>query len=1215
MGKSWSDAAIRRLVDWKACPRCDFSQLTNGWCPNCGADLTGPQAVTLAAASKSAVEALELREEALEKLPIRLAVAEAATQAAAMDSARSSTPAQPAALVETAVAVRPSSQVSVQSVLAVAGAGLVAIAAIVFTFFNPDLDNPVLRNAIVAVITVVFLGAAWLLAQVKLQFSAEAVGALGMVFVIIDIWAIATNIDIGVRDYGVAAIGTLVLSCVMLLLGSLRRMRTWLWSGLVGIAITPLFVGIAMENDWALAIGFVGIGFAALLTHEIAKALQPRFGSALLADHATATVIQFLVLPVVFAQLLRIESESDVLRVLGTAGILAALALMAALAVRNGASIAWSYIAGFLATVAVAVLPFAIEFDRDEWLVAVVPAAAGAAAVILALASLVGGSRGNPVLDRRALIAGTLTVAVASAVPVTFVALLQLFSAQWSFMPPVWGLVAMFGVTAVTLGSAAIGAIRRIGLLLIVALWFGVLALATFATWTELLDAWRVATSLAIAIALVSVATWVRPVAAAALRVRLPLIVGAHVLVAVAVVMSLVDPLVHIFGGIGVVAAIAALTIVMPQRTRPFYVAVGYAYALGVVAYTLDTQTTLEFGAVLGLTTVLAGLVAIAVTLVKAVPVPYWYAVLTITAVPFLISIFSMIVERDLWIGISTAVGFLLAATIVVVQRPGLTVSLRGLAAAAIVPSLAVVVINLVAVLAEKSASPITLPIVAALVALTLPSTGVIGTALGRLGHDEEHAKAVQLWLEISALATGSIAALLTIVRTASNFGTTFLVLVLIGLGAAATGLFLHRRYAWIVAFISFTGALWSLLALGEIDTVELYLMPPALAGAIIGAVAVGRGRRGLGFYAVGLSVAVAAPLGMLEVFGNPTGPSVQVRTVGLLIGAVLLTVIGGLAPRIPETSRFVGLRRLSVPTLFVAIGAASAGVVQAIRHGWDWDQSALGVGEAVLFPVLMLSVISTLLAAFAGLLLAAENPRLAASRWLFVPAVLFLVLGPIASLRHGWAYPLTMLVLALFVLAVMIVTVVVGRTARTVTLPPVWVTFVLAWFTAVAGWAERDHLRVEAFSIPLGLALLAAGIIAMRPVKEAEPSLTAWPIGYERSWSLLAPGIIVTLLPSALATGTDPETLRAILVIALALTAILIGNLRKLAAPFIIGLIALPIEILIVFAVQIGDKIQATTWWITLATAGAVLLVIAVSSERGSTGNRGVEARMRDLR
>jgi hypothetical protein len=106
----------------------------------------------------------------------------------------------------------------------------------------------------------------------------------------------------------------------------------------------------------------------------------------------------------------------------------------------------------------------------------------------------------------------------------------------------------------------------------------------------------------------------------------------------------------------------------------------------------------------------------------------------------------------------------------------------------------------------------------------------------------------------------------------------------------------------------------------------------------------------------------------------------------------------------------------------------------------------------------------------------------------------------------------------------------------------------------------------------------------------------------------------VVTLLPSMLATGTDPRTERAILVIGLALAAILIGSLRKLAAPFILGVIVLPLENVTVFAAQIGREIGATPWWITLATAGAVLLVIAVTYERRATSDRGIAARLRDL-
>jgi hypothetical protein len=577
-----------------------------------------------------------------------------------------------------------------------------------------------------------------------------------------------------------------------------------------------------------------------------------------------------------------------------------------------------------------------------------------------------------------------------------------------------------------------------------------------------------------------------------------------------------------------------------------------------------------------------------------------------------------MLVRISGWVGLSTAVVFALAIILVVVRRPGHDVLLRGLAAALLVPSLSVVIISELAQLLPRSASPITLPIIAGLVAATLPVTGLVGRFMLRLGHDSANARAVRLLLEISALVTGSVAVALAVVRPAAGLLTTFLVFAIIGVGAAATGQFVRRRYAWIVAFISFTGALWSLLGLNDLDTVELYVLPPALAASVIGVVAVARGRRGLGFYAIGLGVAAATPLVMLAARGNPAAWGFDWRTHGSLAASALLIVLAVVLGLAKPDSRFAKLGQLRVATLLIAMGAASAGVIQAVRYGTRLDVTSF-TGESVLVPTLAFSLVAVALASVSAWLIARISRRLALTRWLYVPAVLFLVVGPIASFRHGVAYPWTLLVLMALALALLIATVVRAR-SRQVTLPPVWATFAIATATGIAGWSEHSVFRVEAYSLTLGLALLAAGVIAARPVtsgpiKDAAGTITSWPIGHSGSWRLLAPGILVTLAPSVMATGTDPQTWRAILVIALALVGILIGNLRKLAAPFLIGIAALPIEILIVFAVQIGEKIQPTTWYITLATAGAVLLVIAVSSERNSTGDRGVGARLRDLK
>ena len=103
-------------------------------------------------------------------------------------------------------------------------------------------------------------------------------------------------------------------------------------------------------------------------------------------------------------------------------------------------------------------------------------------------------------------------------------------------------------------------------------------------------------------------------------------------------------------------------------------------------------------------------------------------------------------------------------------------------------------------------------------------------------------------------------------------------------------------------------------------------------------------------------------------------------------------------------------------------------------------------------------------------------------------------------------------------------------------------------------------------------------------------------------------------MLASVVSTFTDPLTWRAILVMVLALVAILAGATGRLAAPFLIGLVVLPIENVFVFAVQIGRGIESMPWWITLALIGAVLLIIAATAERRAE-HAPMTARLRDLR
>ncbi|MGV8961759.1 MAG: SCO7613 C-terminal domain-containing membrane protein [Stenotrophomonas sp.] len=1105
---------------------------------------------------------------------------------------------------------RATARISVQSILAVAGAGLFAVAAIVFTFLNPDLTDFVTRSLVVAGVTAVFLGGAWFLATVGLRFSAETVGALGTVFIALDVWAIATGSIPGADPWLLGGIATLAVSAGLVTIAWLTRLRSWLWLGFIGLAVSPAMIGYSFGTPWWTAVGHLTLAAVALTLHSVARRLAERFGSPLLTEHTTATVLQISATGVVLAQAIGLPSTDATLRSLFAASLIAALAVLAALAARHQVRTFWSVTAGAFAVGAAIPLTFLTARSDDAWYLGSVPVVT---AVILAMLSVIAraGTRNAAGVRLPAVLVGGWAVALLAAAPSILLAALQFLMPLTSLVARGEGIAIVVGIGAAALATATLAwgsrssssALSRRAL--VSALWLASAGIVAVASWSGFIPAAQAAIAIGSSLAVISVVKYLGawPVAR-----RAPLVVVVHVLLVLAIAVVFTDPTLSVLGGTAIAATIFFAGRVAVPGLRPLYTAAGYGFSLIVLAVGLH-NTALDVSAVLGITSAVGSATALGITLVRRISAAHWYAVLAVTAVPFGIGIVSVLLERSGWAALSTAVMFTLALTLMLTRRPGLGRPLRSLAAGLLVPSLAVVVVCLGGWLLDTSGSPIALPVVAVIVAVTLPLTMRIGRALETHGLVSADARAARLWIEISSLVTASLAVLLALVRAAAGLTTSFQVLAIIGIGALAAGLMTRRRYAWYVAFASFTGALWCLLAMAEVVAVEPYTLPPAIAATIIGAIVAARRASGRVTYSVGLAFAIVPSLLPIVTPIPLTDAAAPPRTAALLAGALALLLLGAWLRRRRDARRAPGLAILALPTLTLAGLAAVAGAAQAVRLGWSLDVVPGFDDRLVILPALGLSAVAAALAAAAAVV-ASRDIR---SRWLLAPALVLLAAGPIASVRVETMAVTVLWLLMGALLALMLITVYRART-REVLLPPVWFTFLVAWLVAVTGWSTREFLRVEAFSLALGLALLAAGVVAMTARRASTATLGSWPVGFGGSWWLLTPGIVVTLLPSVLATATDPQTWRAVLVIALALTAILIGSLRKLAAPFLVGLIALPIEIIVVFAVQIGQGIEASTWWITLATAGAVLLVIAVTSERRARADRGVAARLRDL-
>lgn len=1240
----WSDIAVAHLLDHASCPACGDKSLINGNCGNCGVELSGPLASELWSASLDAAAALRTREAVLER--VRRSIPESAESGVPEASPVAVPPSTASAASATAAAgtaAEPRSSATVQSVLAVAGAGLFAVSAIVFTFFNPELSDRVLRSAIVGLITLLFLSGAWLLARRRLQFSSEAVGALGMVFVALDVYALSELTPSGLSPWVFAAVGTLASSSAMVALSAAARIRSWLWLSLLGLTAVPVMLGYAGGTMLAAALGHLGAAFVALGLVELARAIARRFDGRLRAELVTLTAVQIVAVAIVIALLRGIDGGSPTGYWLGVCAFLTAIAVLAGFATRHLARSFWSLVAGAAGVAAFAGLPFSLDLGpsgAEQWYFALSPLAGAAGLIVL------GALIPTPAtIDRRWFTGGAFGMALVSVLATVFLALLigaaKVFGslAGSDLVSSVVDTGAVLAV-ALGLGASATGfwgfaritlrrdqaGLHRSNGSVALAMWLATLAGLVLVCIPSLLPWAQITIALGMAVVASVALVLVPSFRGAPLLLRIPVIVGAHVAVLLAAIISWTDDHLVVWAGIAVVGAIVALVRPVSAAIRFLYVAVGYAYALVIVATAL-AQLGIGTIALLCLTTSIGLVGAIVATALPHLKPAAWYSILVVTSVPFVIGVIQVIFERSGWTALSTGIMFLLAMTLLVSRRPTVGIVLRAIAAALLVPSLAVVVVCLGAQVLMGSASPVTLPIIAAIVALVLPSTAVIRSALEQRGIAERDAEIARVAIEGSALLTGAITVGLALMRVAAGLPTTFIVLVILAIGAAAAAFWAKRRYGWWIAAACLTGALWCVWALAGIEVLEPYVLPPSLAAATIALILTARGAPSVPLYASGLVVAVVPTLAVLAVSGSGETATAPWRGYGLVAASWALLALGLLLAR-GASQRTERLGALCAPTLGVAIVAGAAGAIQGVRFGVGSDVVATGATPLVLLCLAIGLGGAIPAAAAARALVASALPRQAAgaglspdgrpsTRWLYAPAALYLGLASWTAIERDWLTIWVMWALMLVYLALIVIVAVRLRRGRT-SLPPVWFLFALAFVTAIVAWSPRE-LRVEWFSLPLGLFLIVAGVATMRgPQTDAADmphgTFNSWPSRWHGSWPLLAPGLGVIFLASILATFTDPQTWRAILVIGIALVAILLGASLKLGAPFLLGIIVLPVENVFVFVVQIGRGIESVPWWITLAVVGAVLLIIAVTYERRAGDDNSIAARLRDL-
>ncbi|WP_306893830.1 SCO7613 C-terminal domain-containing membrane protein [Agromyces albus] len=1233
------------LIDTTLCPAC-FSRLSSARCGACGLDLAAPEASELLAAGTRVYEDEGRRQQLITRMrTAQAARAEAAaagmgaTWAPAVTTAAPPAPAAmpaaapapaaapvPAAVTVQAAATAPpapavgqppaasvpgqgearSGRSGVQVLLLTLGVVLISITAIVFLFVAYLVASLEVRSVIIAVASVLVLGVAWLLRARRLPGTAEGVASVAVVLLLLDVWIVRDQGLFGTDTIGAAGYTGGALLVVALLLSGVHavsgiRVAGFAAAGLAPVGVFLLSFEAAPESEFATGV-WLGCLAASLL--GTAALLLPRSTERVILLSAGFAAGGLGLLPAAWA-LPELEwNELWTFLAVAAAWLLALVALHLRGA---GMSRVWARIAtpAFGAGLALApAVSIAFELDSDLaiWLA---PAAAVAVASLIAA-----GTRLTQPVSRDAFRACIAAAAVtfAAAIPGAFFGLIAVFTRFAASIPP-WQLDADARIETIwpEYDSGA------------VLVPFVIAAGAFVVTWLMGHAHRLAAVPVGAALAGVLVTGALAPSTAVSAAVLLALAAGALALAATLRRFTVPGLLVTllIVGGSG--GALAWWVGYASVAIWPWAIAAVIAITIAgrVLAHRVWTADAAPRAG--------ATLLAIAAALLAAalVSIPLW---LDAAAAEFVAPWTSP------WMWLATGGAVLLAGATLVrrgtprdrlaVVVPLFAASVVALAALAFepeldlrwLPALVFVVAGILWVrvglssamrIAFAAATPLALSLASAaavdeVFGPEFAGVGVAGATLlsAALAHSAPPAHIRNLrfaWSAAVGLA-GVTALLMAATGTFANDELWLVLLLLTPVPIVMAALYgdpvggeqPSRHLAWLSLALG-VAAVWAWLAGDGVDNVEAYTLPLAAALGMAGGLITWRratddsrtsGRTAL--------FGTAAAIAVLPSVGS-SGDS-ELRTLALVSIGIVVAVA---AAFLPESARGVPVRLLGVVAGWTAVTGAALVRGSAIATGADdsvlfvefWPLVALAAGATI---AVTWTRVESRPAWIAEALLAA-SVALAA-----VPTVLAIVSGEQPTLRAAVLFPL----LALAHIAA------TATTARPIAGP----TF--SWATigvlALGGLAVLVAGEVDPFDLvtaSVGVALIGAGWFRMR----RSPEVGSWPA--------LGIGLALLLIPSLVADFTDPELWRNVALGIVAALVVLVGAMRRLQAPLLLGGGVLLVHAIVQLWPWITDLYEAVWWWLWLGIAGMLFVVLAATYERQLRLARGTIRLIAELR
>jgi hypothetical protein len=466
----------------------------------------------------------------------------------------------------------------------------------------------------------------------------------------------------------------------------------------------------------------------------------------------------------------------------------------------------------------------------------------------------------------------------------------------------------------------------------------------------------------------------------------------------------------------------------------------------------------------------------------------------------------------------------------------------------------------------------------------TAPVVAALLVSAGSLALTARRMPSAPRWFSDVSVALVAVPGVLIALVTARD--TAWLVLVVAGvtaliLAASHDGLFAstspRKQLGWL-ALVLATSGLWMRLDGERVAALEAYVLPVAAVLLLVSA-AIARSARGretsshtAPFIALGGLLVAILPLAA----DASTGAAVRAYIVGALCSVLLLV------------ASYVRGRAMLRPYLDVAILAGTLGVLTTTAGRAIWLVGTPGGSSDFTLELWLGGAFIVLITAAIGVTHRSGNPERyyhsAGSILVVLGMTLVFVFEAVSFDPSGQGFARAFVTLILF-LAVYLAGALLQRAPFTRAVG--WIALGFGAATALIGIVTSAIDPIEFGTVPVALAMLADGVVRLAENERV------------RSWPALGPGIIVLLAPSLLTT-IDERPLWRLVALGIAAVAVLaIGAVRRLQAPFVLGVIVALVHGTATFSAEIRVVYETLPGWLWLGIGGVLLIAIAARYEQ----------------